>query len=122
MLFSHSRLRIKIIITLLFLTTFYALPLHAEPEQRLIIHFKHKLTETHHHDIDRLLHSLIRTEFTLAEHSNSLRWIVILQERLEPQKLSHIKNELLKNLHIKQVELDVILNKATLIQAQLLPL
>lgn len=119
---THSRHRIKITISMLFLTIFYALSLHAEPAQRLILHFKHELTEKHHNEMNRLLHSLMRTEFTLAEHSNGLRWIVIFQNRLNPEKLDQLKRELLKDKRIKNIELDAMLNKTTLIQAQLLPL
>lgn len=122
MFFSQSGHRITFISIMFFLTVFYTYPLHAEPEQRLIIHFDKELTESHHNEIGKLLHNLIRTEFTLAKHSNSLRWIVILQNRLNPEKIGQLKSELLKDKRIKEVELDTVLNKTTLIQAQLLPL
>ena len=96
---------------MLCLTVFFVFPLHAEPDQRLIIHFTHELTESHHNDIKIRLNNIIKSEFTLAEHSDNLRWIVILHHRINLQKLSQYKNELLKDKRIKEIELDTILNK-----------
>ena len=72
-------------------------------------------------DIKIRLNNIIRSEFTLAEHSDNLRWIVILHHRINLQKIRQYKNELLKDKRIKEIELDTILNKKTLIQTQLLP-
>lgn len=118
---SNSSHRLRIIMSMLCLTVFFVSPLHAEPDQRLIIHFTHELTESHHKDIKIRLNNIIRSEYTLAEHSDNLRWIVILHHRINLQKIRQYKNELLKDKRIKEIELDTILNKKTLIQTQLLP-
>lgn len=104
---------LKNIITLLFITICinFSTVLHAEPKQRLIIHFNHQVNSDNFKSIHDALKNVTLGNYSLLENSSNIRWIIIFDKRIEAAELNRIKSDLLKNKHIKQIENDNLLQR-----------
>jgi len=89
--------------------------LHADPAQRVIIHFNEQLSVSQTNEVHEYLISLKPGVYTLAEHSSDVRWVTVLADKLDEAQLSDFMAELLKNKLIKHVELDRLLKTQSVI-------
>lgn len=89
-------------------------PLYAEPAQRIIVHFNKSLSVENSKEMFEYVSGLHSDNYSLAEHSSNLRWIIVLNSKLEQPQLNSIYSGLLKNKLVKHVEIDNVLARKSI--------
>lgn len=108
-LFYKKSSQILIIFFIFFI--FFSANIHAEPKQRLIIHFNHPLNTENTDSLHTYLKKSGLTDYKLEEHSTFVRWIISLNTHIETAEMNKIKSELIKNKHINFIENDKLLQR-----------
>lgn len=83
--------------------------LQAAPPQRLIVYFAQALNAAQENELKNYLDRLQPYAYRLAEHSDRLRWIVVLQAQLEQQALLELSRSLQNHPLVSHVEADTIM-------------
>jgi len=109
---------ILVALSVFLLALLFVTPSYAVPSQRIIISFNTPVTDTHKTEIMQNLNALLSNGYSIAEHSDSTRWIVILTLPLDQQKFIQVQNSLLKNSFVQYVEMDKLQMQKTIIKVQ----
>ncbi len=89
--------------------------LNAMPAQRIIVYFHQPLNSLQKIQIHNNLKTQLNKDYTLAEHSNDSRWIIIMSSKLNAKELNNVKKKLFNNKLIKYIETDDLLKPNSLI-------
>lgn len=102
----------KIMQLCLFMVCFYlASSVQAGPRQQIIISFNQPVVNENISVIHKELNELNVKYYSLAESSTNIRWVVTLSSTLDEEKIKMIKEKLLENKLVKDVELDRVLQR-----------